>query len=36
MYCARSIKKTYVIYSYARHLHPVYICIVLDLSKELM
>ena len=34
MYCARSMKKTNVIYLYARHLPPVYICIVLDVSKQ--
>ena len=34
MYCARSMKKTNVIYLHARHLPPVYICIVLDVSKQ--
>ena len=28
------MKKTNVIYLYARHLPPVYICIVLDVSKQ--
>ena len=28
------MKKTNVIYLHARHLPPVYICIVLDVSKQ--
>ena len=34
VYCARSMKKTNVIYLHARHLPPVYICILLDVSKQ--